>query len=114
MPEPLHFAVVLDTPPDAIPFPLHRVEIECGYSEGWKDYRGTLFSYSRDPGEEEINEDLRFSSDVELSAWLDATIQKYRNLGFVITKYKSNGLDIDWMAGINLPPIDDGQRSCKL
>ena len=78
--------------------------IECGLT-GWKDepYRGRVVTTIHNPENDELVSEHQFSTSEELSTWLEQQISDLRRKGFELVRYKANGLDIDWLAGINLP-----------
>jgi len=89
-----------------------NVIITCGLS-GWKDdpYRAQVCTAHRsgiwpDPWGhiEDTEKEYHFETDRELSAWLEKTVNAYKDKGFKIARYKANGCDVDWLNGVNLPP----------
>lgn len=116
MAEELHLAITLEgttahtpgyagEPPDEPLAIKTTVIINCGLS-GWGDYRGEMFTIFDHGDMDEEHEELRFSGEEELSKWVESTITALRTKGYAVKMYKANGLPVDWLQGINLPPED--------
>jgi hypothetical protein len=81
------------------------VLLEAGLS-GWKDepYRASIITEFRGGDATDRHEERKFPTQEELCTWLEQYIADLRAKRFETVRYKVNGLPIDWLNRINLPP----------
>lgn len=81
------------------------VLIEGGLT-GWKDdpYRSKVITEFREGDVEDQCVERQFATDEQLCSYLESTIADLQAKKFEVVRYKVNGLPIDWLNRINLPP----------
>jgi hypothetical protein len=81
------------------------VLIEAGLSS-WQDdpFRATIVTSYLDGDADDKSDERKFPTSEELCTWLETYITDLRARGFTTVRYKANGMPIDWLNRINLPP----------
>jgi hypothetical protein len=116
MPDELHFNVRLEgntnfSAPSAAGCGTDQIAIrtvvllEAGLS-GWSDdpFRANVITEFREGDADDQHEERKFPTQEELCTWLEQYIADLRAKGFTTVRYKVNGMPIDWLNRINLPP----------